>query len=43
MIEARGVHKHYGSKAALDGVSFSIATGEVWGSSASTAPARPPC
>jgi len=31
MIEARGVHKHYGSKAALDGVSFSIATGEVVG------------
>ena len=31
MIEARGVHKHYGSKAALDGVSFSIAAGEVVG------------
>ena len=31
MIEAEGVHKHYGNKAALDGVSFSIATGEVVG------------
>ena len=31
MIEAEGVHKHYGKKAALDGVSFSIATGEVVG------------
>jgi ABC-2 type transport system ATP-binding protein len=31
MIEARGVHKHYGDKTALDGVSFSIARGEVVG------------
>ena len=31
MIEARGVHKHYGDKTALDGVSFSISRGEVVG------------
>lgn len=31
MIEADGVCKHYGDKAALDGVSFSIARGEVVG------------
>ena len=31
MIEAEDVHKHYGSRAALDGVSFSIAAGEVVG------------
>ncbi len=31
MIEAEGVFKHYGNKAALDGVSFSIATSEVVG------------
>jgi ABC-2 type transport system ATP-binding protein len=31
MIEAEGVHKHYGDKAALKGVSFSISSGEVVG------------
>lgn len=31
MIEARGLSKHYGSKAAVDGVSFSIKPGQVTG------------
>jgi len=31
MIEAHNVHKHYGDKAALDGVSFRITQGEVVG------------
>ncbi len=31
MIEADDIHKHYGARAALDGVSFRIAPGEVVG------------
>jgi ABC-2 type transport system ATP-binding protein len=31
MIEAQDIHKHYGARAALDGVSFSIQPGEVVG------------
>lgn len=31
MIEAEGIHKHYGARAALDGVSFKIQPGEVVG------------
>lgn len=31
MIEARGLSKHYGSKAAVDGVSFTIKPGQVTG------------
>lgn len=31
MIEAEGIYKHYGSRAALDGVSFRIDPGEVVG------------
>jgi ABC-2 type transport system ATP-binding protein len=42
MIEARNLVKRYGPTTAVDDLSFSIRPGLVTGSSARTAPGRPP-
>lgn len=43
VIVARGVRKHYGSIHAVDGVDLEVQEGELFGLSATTAPARARC
>ena len=42
ILEAEDLHKSYGSLEAVDGVSFAVEVGEVFGIRDPTALARPP-
>jgi ABC-2 type transport system ATP-binding protein len=41
-IEVDGLRKRFGPTVALDGMTFTVAPGQVTGSSARTGPASPP-